>query len=158
MVNAIPGLAKSVRLPPGIYVHLHPGIAFGIIQELRSPSPRNPVHLRPEYARASQADAFANGDTIAARSPVLTTFTRDKPGSSASEEELASFFEVTTDRERELSPPFAQRIPEQEVAFLFSSDSSCRYFFNVLVFPKMLFLKLLASSTPERLAHFKKST
>ena len=50
MVNAIPGLRKSVRLHPGFHVHLHPGIAFGIIPESCSPWSRNCVHLRAEYA------------------------------------------------------------------------------------------------------------
>jgi hypothetical protein len=49
-VNAIPGLPQSVRLQPGIRVHIRPGIAFGIIPERRSPCVQNPVHLAPEYA------------------------------------------------------------------------------------------------------------
>jgi hypothetical protein len=39
---------KTVRLHPGIGVHLHPGSLFGIIPDWRSASSRNRVHFPPE--------------------------------------------------------------------------------------------------------------
>src|SRR6516162_4365168 len=39
---------ETVRLHPGIGVHVHPGILFGIIPEHRSESSRNRVHLAPD--------------------------------------------------------------------------------------------------------------
>ena len=44
---------KTVRLHPGIGVHLHPGSLFGIIPDWRSASSRNRVHLPPESPLAT---------------------------------------------------------------------------------------------------------
>jgi hypothetical protein len=59
LVEIIPGSSRTrfrdrpetVRLHPGIGVHLRPGTVFGIIPEYRSDSSRNRVHVRPESPR-----------------------------------------------------------------------------------------------------------
>jgi hypothetical protein len=53
--NAVPGSAQTVRLHPGIGVHLHPGSLFGIIPDWRSASSRNRVHFPPESPPISTA-------------------------------------------------------------------------------------------------------
>ena len=68
---------KTVRLHPGIGVHLHPGSLFGIIPDWRSASSRNRVHVPPESPQERQIERVGGNNSIPVDVRVLAATHRD---------------------------------------------------------------------------------